>query len=494
MTLDASVKGGLRVPGAFHGCLSPALPRSDPVRLKAAKMALEIMGGMRAKRVVLLAMSGVRVKDAELLRLGMTLPGFVERGRVIAQLPSLGLLTIAAEAGGNRDYIYVEAGDDLGATIESVLDLKPDVVAISSLTARILDAYAIADALRSCGVTVFLGGLHASVMPDEAGEHADSVSVGEGEGTFHRMLEDFERGCLQPRYVGSTHDVRFTTSRAVPRFDLLEKSRYNRLTIQTSRGCPLDCVFCGASRLISRYKIKPIEQVRRELEVISSIWPEPFIELADDNTFVNKKWAQCLARLLAEFRVRWFTETDISIADDDALLETLAASGCVQLLVGLESANRSALRSVDRKGWKHRRWDDYFAAIAKVQGYGISVNGCFILGFDEDGPEVFEATRDFVTQSGLTEVQVTILTPFPATALYRRLLSEDRLLKPVFWDECTLFDVTFRPAQMSPEELRNGFVWLLQQIYSPQASADRKTKLRRLMRSAVASRVKEAGE
>lgn len=452
------------------------------------------MGEMRAKRVVLLAMSGVRVKDAELLRLGMTLPGFVERGRVIAQLPSLGLLTIAAEAGGNRDYIYVEAEDDFGATIESVLDHKPDVVAISSLTARILDAYAIADALRSCGVSVLLGGLHASVMPDEAEAHADSVAVGEGEGTFRRMLEDFERGCLQPRYVGSTHDVRFTTSRAVPRFDLLEKRRFNRLTIQTSRGCPLDCVFCGASRLISRYKIKPIEQVRRELEAVSALWPEPFIELADDNTFVNKRWARSLACLLAEFRVKWFTETDISIADDDALLDSLAQSGCVQLLIGLESANRSALEGVDGRRWKHRRWDDYFNAIAKIQGYGISVNGCFVLGFDEDGPEIFEATRDFVMQSGLTEVQVTILTPFPGTALYRRFLAEGRLLKPVFWDECTLFDVTFKPAQMSPEELRAGFVWLLGEIYSEQTSANRKKELRRLMRSAVAARAQEARE
>src|SRR5690606_29483384 len=136
-------------------------------------------------------------------------------------------------------------------------------------------------------------------MADEAAPHADAVVIGEGEPVWSQLIADFTSGQLQPRYQAASP---FSFAHApLPRYDLLNPANYNRLTIQTTRGCPLDCEFCGASRLISQYKRKPLDLVRRDLEAILSIWPRPFIELADDNTFCSKSWSRGLVKLLAEY-------------------------------------------------------------------------------------------------------------------------------------------------------------------------------------------------
>ncbi len=425
-------------------------------------------------------MSGVRVRDQELLRLGMTLPGFVERSRVIASLPSLGLLAIAATTPAHWEVAYREA--DEAPAVEG----RYDLVAISSLSARILETYALADRLRAAGTKIVLGGLHVSALPREAMEHADAVVQGEGEAVWPTLLRDFEEGRLRPLYSSFDPAARaFRLEDApTPRYDLLDPSRYNRLPLQTTRGCPLDCSFCAASRLISPYRKKPIDQVRRELEAILAIWPRPFIELADDNTFVDKRWGRELARLLSAYPVRWFTETDLSVADDEELLDLLADSGCAQLLIGLESARHESLRGVDGRDWKHSRWEEYAERVRRIQSRGISVNGCFVLGFDGDDTGVFERTLEFVREMGLAEVQVTILTPFPGTSLHEKLAREGRLLSPVYWDRCTLFDTTYRPAGMGVDELEGGFRGLMVKLYSSEETARRKRLFRACVRAA----------
>jgi len=180
--------------------------------------------------------------------------------------------------------------------------------------------------------------------------------------------------------------------------------------------------------------------------------------------------------------VKWFTETDVSVADHDVLLDALAESGCAQVLIGMEATTQEELDETDTHGWKARRLPDYKRAIDKIQSRGISVNGCFVLGFDHAGPDVFERTARFVRESGLTEVQVTVLTPFPGTALYSRLLTEGRLIDPTNWGACTLFDINFVPARMSVEDLDQGFRWLIGELYSEAESAKRKAMFRSLVR------------
>lgn len=437
---------------------------------------------MNRKQVTFVAMSGVRIYDRELVDLGMTLPGFIERGKVIASLPSLGVLTLAGHTPPDWEVSYLDIDE---FDLDQVTEQTHALVAISSLTARIYDAYRLADHLRAHGRTVVIGGLHASVRPDEVACHADAVVIGEGEAAWPEVLRDYEAGTLKPRYEGSR--ARDFDPWAVPRYDLLDPEKYNRITIQTTRGCPLDCTFCGASRLISSYKRKPIDQIERELDAIEAIWPRPFIELADDNTFVHKAWSRDLVRAIGRRGIRWFTESDVSLADDPELLRDLAASGCVQVLVGFEAVGEDALDETDTKHWKRNRRHRYLDAIHRIQDSGISVNGCFIFGFDNHGPNVFEKTNRFIQESGLAEVQLTILTPFPGTALFDRLQREGRLLEEEFWDRCTLFDVTFQPSLMTPEELRSGFRELVRETYSEARSADRKKIFNDCIRRAKAS-------
>jgi len=202
-----------------------------------------IRGEERTMKIGFIAMSGVRVHSAELLKLGLNLPGFVERSKVIASLPSLGLLTLAGMTPRDIEVEYIEVADlDLTAPLRGGFD----AVAISSFTAMIKDAYALADRYRAAGVTVILGGLHVALVPDEAAHHADAIVIGEAEPVWPEVIRDLRAGRLKSRYQACPGAFDLSLA-PMPRFDLLDPSRYNRLTVQTQRGCPFNCEFCAAS-------------------------------------------------------------------------------------------------------------------------------------------------------------------------------------------------------------------------------------------------------
>ena len=420
----------------------------------------------------LIAMSGVRAHNDELTRLGLTLPGFVERNKIIASLPSLGLRTLAGMTPDDVELEYVEI-DDIADVDELPGDY--DTVAISSFSAQMKEAYELADRFRKAGVIVILGGLHVTAMPEEAAQHADCIVIGEGEPVWPQLVSDLKLCKLH-----SVYDARGTPfnlgSSPMPRFELLDIERYNRLTVQTQRGCPFNCEFCASSiRLSPTYRVKPVDRVIAEIRRIKEIWPKPFIEFADDNSFVNRKHSKKLLRALIPEHVRWFTETDISLARDSELLGLLRDSGCEQVLIGLESTTMAGLHGIEQKSdWKARQLDSYMSAIDRIQSHGITVNGCFVLGLDGTGPESFEQVRDFVKSSGLYEVQVTIQTAFPGTPLYDRLKKENRLLDETAWELCTLFDVNYRPDGMTVSELQDNFLWLVKELYSAEATRARR--------------------
>ncbi len=411
----------------------------------------------------LIAMSGVRCHNQELMEIGLNLPGFVERSKVIASLPSLGLLTLAGMTPQQIEVNYLEVPDI------QALDGLPgnfDVVAISSFSAMIKDAYHLADRYREAGVTVLLGGLHVTMCPDEAAQHADAIVIGEAEPVWPTLIADLLANRLKPRY--DARGLPFDLADApMPRFELLDPDNYNRITVQTQRGCPWRCDFCAASmRLSPRYKTKPIPKIVAEIEQIRQVWAHPFLEFADDNTFASKAHGRALARAMIAHNLKWFTETDISVADDPELLALLKESGCAQILVGLESPQTGGLDGVEaRMNWKLRQIDRYKRAIATIQDAGITVNGCFVLGLDGSDETAFDAVFDFVREAGLYEVQITVMTPFPGTPLYTRLEEAGRILSPGAWELCTLFDINFEPQNMSVQELDEGFRRLAQQIY-----------------------------
>jgi radical SAM superfamily enzyme YgiQ (UPF0313 family) len=425
-------------------------------------------------RLGLIAMSGVRAHNPELTRFGLTLPGFVERNRVIASLPSLGLLTLAALTPPDVDTRYLEVAEL--SRIDGVPE-EFDVVAISSFTAQMKDAYELADRYRALGTKVVLGGLHVSVLAEEAIAHADAVVLGEGEVEWPEVISDLVKYGAPRRPIYDGRKISFDMARApLPRYDLLDIPRYNRLTVQTQRGCPFRCEFCAASILISpAYKVKPVEKVIAEIEAIKSLWPRPFIEFADDNSFVNKKHSKRLVRALSGQKVRWFTETDVSVADDPELLALMRDSGCAQVLIGFESTTLGALNGLEqRSNWKAARLEGYLEAINTIQNHGIAVNGCFVLGLDGTGTESFSHIWDFARESRLQEIQITVQTAFPGTPLYRRLKTEGRLLRENAWELCTLFDVNFRPTNMTVTELETGLRELAARLYSEEFTRERR--------------------
>lgn len=481
-------------------------------------------------RIGLLAMSGLRAHDPQLLELGLTLPGVVERGIVVTSMPCLGLLWLASVTPPHHHIQYFEA-EHARVLPDELFDC--DLVAISALTAQAFEAYDASRQLRSRGIMTAIGGLHATVCPDEALRHFDLVFVGEGEITWPLALAELEKEFeREPPTIlmeskGATHSSRALdedfkkgtpgnqngnqknhanqkvppTMRRLwradeaepvdlnrlppPRYDLLKGGRWNRFPVQASRGCPWRCDFCASSIMLERpYRKRLVEHIILDIHAVKATQGKrrPFIELADDNTFVDKAWGRELCEALIPENVKWFTETDITVADDGTLLRLLRKSRCRQLLIGLESPSADDLAGIELKtDFKKRSAVNYVDRIRRIQDAGVTVNGCFVLGLDHHGPEIFQQVYDFAMSIPLFEVQVTVMTPFPGTPLYDRLLNEDRILEPGRWDLCTLFDVNYRPRNMTVEQLRKGFYWLVENLYSPAAiDARRRPLLKKL--------------
>jgi radical SAM superfamily enzyme YgiQ (UPF0313 family) len=434
-------------------------------------------------RIGLIAMSGIRACDAELLRLGLTLPGFIERSKTVAQLPSLGLLTLAGMTPAEHEVRYIEMPE---FTASTAIPEDLDLAAISTYSAQAGEAYALADRYRELGIPTVIGGPHAMALSEEAAEHCTAVVIGEGEARWSEVLRDGAAGQLR-KFYGVRESGYDLADAPMPAFELLDPAKYNRITVQTSRGCPHQCEFCASSVLLTGvYKQKPMEKVLAEIDRIREIWPHPFLEFADDNTFVDRNYWKRLLAALREREVRWFAETDVSVSQDAELLRLMRESGCTQVLIGFESPVEERLRGLElRADWKRRQLPRYAEAIRTIQDHGITVNGCFVLGLDGDGPEVFDRVFSFVEETGLYEVQVTIQTAFPGTPLYARLKREGRIIEDGRWDKCTLFDVNFRPAGMSAEELAEGFRQLVVRLYGDEFTNRR--------RSAFVSRLRSLG-
>ena len=226
----------------------------------------------------------------------------------------------------------------------------------------------------------------------------------------------------------------------MPRFELLDIAKYNRITVQTQRGCPFNCDFCGASiRLNPRFKPKPVDRVIAEIHRIKEAWSHPFIEFADDNTFADKARGRELVRALIPEGLRWFTETDISIARDQELLAMMKDAGCAQILIGLESPSAGLDGLEQKANWKLKQRESYQQAIETIQDAGVTVNGCFVLGLDGQDTTCFDAVFDFVRATGLYEVQITVMTAFPNAPLYDRLARSGRLIEP---EACSIIPTT----------------------------------------------------
>lgn len=368
----------------------------------------------------------------------------------ISKIPPLSLAYVAAVTPSPWQSRLVDENFDTFQGPEGA-----DLVGISAMTQDVYRAYRICRECRDRGIPVVMGGIHASMNPEEALRVADCVVAGEAERTWPRVLRDFEQGRMKKRYQGDWDDL---DGLPLPRRDLFSH-RYRTATVQTARGCPFHCEFCSVSRFNGgRYRMRPVEAVLEELACL----PQKALFFLDDNLFgtggQGRDRALSLFRGMVERGLRkyWFGQTSLEMAGDRELLGWAARSGCKLLLIGFESVETESLRRMGKRVNLRADPRKYTQYIRRFHRNGIAVWGGFVFGADGETLESVRRSRAFFRSSGLDVFQITPLTPLPGTALYERLRREDRIHYteyPADWRRYAFLESVIRPNRYSKEDL-----------------------------------------
>ncbi len=343
---------------------------------------------------------------------------------------------------------------------ESIEDINFDegsLIAIPiSFTTLAPRSYKIADEFRRRGKNVVLGGVHVWTNPREAMEHADSVVVGEAEGVWKRVIEDFKKGNLQKEYRAPV----LKEWRVSPKREIVDAKRFMTVNIvQTSRGCPHNCEFCSVTAYQGRHmRHRPVDDV---IEEIRSLKGRALLFL-DDNIFGDPVYTKELLERLIPFKKRWVGQAPSYVAHNSKLIELARDSGCSALFIGFESISEKSLEEADKK-WNNP--DRYTERIKIFHDYGIMLIGSFIFGFDNDDITVFERTVNFAIKNKIELVNFGILTPLPGTRLFERFKAQERITS-YDWSKYDGTHVVFMPKQMSAEELQQGFHKSYQRFYT----------------------------
>lgn len=376
-------------------------------------------------------------------------------GEMSFRFPSLSLAVVAAATPVGFE---TELCDEGFGPVD--LDDPADVVAITGMTAQAVRAYEIADAFRSRGKTVVMGGFHASNMPAEALEHVDSVVVGEAEAVWPKLLADWREGRLEKVYRAD--GLIDTADIPVARRSIFDGKGYLLTnTIQTTRGCPYDCEFCSVTAYFGRkYRKRPVDAVLAELEGMRKRGSYAFF--VDDNIVVDRSYSLRLFRGMKGLGMKWLSHASLDLAEDPELLAAAGEAGCIGLFVGFETLDEAALAAM---GKKTNHVSTYVESAKKLRAHGIGILGSFVLGWDGDGPDVFERTFRFCEEARLEAAIFPILTPYPGTKVRERLVAEGRILSND-WRDYDMEHVTFRPKGMTVEELQRGYDELTRRFYS----------------------------
>ncbi|MHB8896865.1 MAG: B12-binding domain-containing radical SAM protein [Candidatus Geothermincolia bacterium] len=385
-------------------------------------------------------------------------------------LAPLGLMYLAAHTPADVDVRIID---------ESVEPIDftdvPDVVGITSMTATAPRAYDIADRYRSRGATVVMGGIHASMLPEEALEHADAVVVGEAEQLWEKVVEDASAGRLQPLYRQEEFED-FKNPR-LPRRDLINTKRYwSANSVQTSRGCPHHCNFCSVTEFNGRkIRMRETDSVLAEVETLTrgNIMRKKVVPFIDDNIAANPKRAKELFKALIPMKLAWGSQASITIARDEELVALAAESGCRFLFVGLETLSPGSLAEM---GKSQNKVEEYADALVLLKKYKIPIMGAFVFGFDGDDDSTFRETLDFAIKNKIQVAQFANLTPYPGTRLYEQLHDEKRLLDPQYWrDPEWDSHALFQPMKMMPQQLFDNTHQLHLDFYSYRSILKRMT-------------------
>jgi radical SAM superfamily enzyme YgiQ (UPF0313 family) len=371
----------------------------------------------------------------------------------VLSLPPLNLATLARCTPDTYDIAIIDEAMD---TID--FDEDVDLVAITCLTPLAPRAYEISRRFRERGVPVVLGGVHASIVCEEATSFVNAVVIGEAEEIWQEVLQDYEAGTLRKTYRSSRPSPE---SVPLPRRDLFSNGYFIE-TVQTSRGCPFDCEFCSVTTFSGgHYRLRPVEDVIAEIGQLNG---RRFFFVDDNIIGSGERSTRRAFRLFEELTglgKQWGSQVCLSIVENHALLRAATRSGAKFFFIGFESIDAETLAAMNKQINLRPGTRNFKDAIKRIQDEGIAIVGSFILGNDTDNKDVFERTADFVRHTGIDGAQFTIQTPFPGTKLYRKLAAGKRLLftnYPRDWRRYNGFQVVFQPKNMTVEELQEGHV------------------------------------
>ncbi len=368
--------------------------------------------------------------------------------------PPLSLLTLAALTPRGKYRLIVRDEHVENPVINEHIDLVAITVYISSAHR----AYELSRYYHQKGAKVVFGGIHPTTLPGEAGLHADAICLGAAETAWPNILRDFEKGSLKRHYIG--------TPPAVPSVPPVDRRLFNRSrylipnTMVVSRGCPYSCDFCYKDSFwgVGYHRYRPFAEIFKELETLLG----RFVFFLDDNLLGNRSWAMAFFERLRDYRFLWQAAGSLNIGHDKTLLDAAYAAGCRSLFIGFESLDKVNLRTVGKVA---NYSQDYAANIARIHDAGIMINGSFVYGFDCDGLDVFKRTVDFAINNGMETATFHILTPYPGTRLFARLEREGRILHRD-WARYDTRHTVFKPAQLSPRQLEEGYWKSYEDFYS----------------------------
>jgi radical SAM superfamily enzyme YgiQ (UPF0313 family) len=350
-------------------------------------------------------------------------------------------------------------------------DIAVDVVGITFHTPSAYHAYDIAARFQARGVCVVMGGPHVTLLPDEAGQHADAIFIGEAEGLWEEFLKGFAAGS----YLHVYRQAGAPSLKNIPMAckELFHRRDHTSGVLFATRGCPNQCDFCTVAVMYRhKFRTRPVAEVAAEYASFTG----KIIIFWDDNIVGDLKYAQELCRAIAPHRKWWSSQASIQAGQDDEFLEAAARSGCKQLFLGLESISQRSMAEV-KKGFN--RVDEYARIIERIHAHGIAVQAGIVFGFDHDTPQIFEDSLDFLEEAGVQNATFNILTPFPGTPLFRKMEAEGRILTYDWRKYNSRDDVVYQPKGMSAAELLAGYRYANERFYSLPSIA------RRLSRSPV---------
>ena len=354
----------------------------------------------------------------------------------------------AAAAATPSEYDLEMIDETIGKKIN--FNTKADLIVIFFSTPDALRGYKIAERFMSLNKTVVLGGLHVSALPEEADHLCHSVLIGEIENYWSEMLSDAKSGQLKPRYQ-STVPVDLSRLKPYPTHLLSPKDYRGVWSVVVGRGCDNACTYCVVNPFFKKLRFRPVKDIVDEIKASGA----KIIELHADNLIADRAYAIQLFKALIPLKIRWIGECTITVAEDDELLDLMVRSGLSDLLVGLETPDQEAL---DNIGKSFIRVENLKGYVSKIQSLGVDIDASFLFGFDEHGRDIFDKTLKFAAEVGIASCHSVILTPFPGTPFYNKIVNEGRLLTREYIKyDCT--HAVFKPKHMTALELEQGAYW-----------------------------------